>query len=273
MSYYLNKFFHSNGQIHLIDGITLYANKQMVQVDHLVVHENGFVIVESKSVADRILIKDDGQWIREFQGRQSGVRSPLIQAEIQAKELTSHLKRFERLFGSRIGSGLLLSHFDVVVAVSDSGIIEYPTSGRIENVLKADLVPGYIDNLIKFERHQYIENKMKLELAAQRHAYLIYCNRVSKFVKNRCLPDDCDDEELELWKDALSDFFDFPEHPLYLDKSEYFYYFYAPSIFMQAYREIIKEVEGVVLDYWRKVRLELAVKPPVAPPLKRSSAK
>lgn len=272
MSYYLRNFFQSNNQVFQIDDLTFYSKKQMVQIDHLIIHPNGVVVVESKSVADRIIIKNDGQWIREYRGQQSGVRSPIIQAEIQAKELRVHLRKYEQ----QLPGGWWGGEFDVIVAVSDSGIIEHPTDGKIPNLLKADLVPKYIDDIIKKNCCQFLDEDLKVNIAAQRHTYLNYCKRVRDFVKMGCLPDDCDVDEIELWGELYDEFADFPKHPAnaYPEQGEFFYYFFAPIHFFQNHRLIAGKISLSYSDYLRSLRIKLGPPdPPRSPIRQRPSVK
>jgi hypothetical protein len=108
-------------------------------MDHLVLHPFGLTIVESKSVAGSVQIKDDGQWIRWFAKQPQGMRSPVIQAEMQAmllRELLARTVKQKGFFDS--------VDMDVLVAISDSGTIQWPASGSVPQVCKADQVPERI---------------------------------------------------------------------------------------------------------------------------------
>ncbi len=67
------------------DGIT-------AQMDHLVIHQHGIIIIESKSVAGKLQVQDDGQWVRWYsQGagkdRSMGMPNPIKQAKLQGQTL------------------------------------------------------------------------------------------------------------------------------------------------------------------------------------------
>jgi hypothetical protein len=140
MAFYLKRFFGSDPDILVLNGIRLEADGDAAQVDHLVIHAHGLVIVESKSVHGKIQIKDDGQWIRWFGASQSrGMASPLTQARLQ--------ERFFRDFlGKAAKNEALFAKIpiDIYVAISDGGVIIWPKSGTVQGVCKADQVPDKI---------------------------------------------------------------------------------------------------------------------------------
>ena len=103
--------------------------------DHLVIHPFGLLIVESKSVTGSVQIKDDGQWIRWFNKQATGMRSPITQAQMQ-------LMLLKELLGASVKQKGFFDavRFDVLVAISDSGTIQWPTTGALPEVCKADQV-------------------------------------------------------------------------------------------------------------------------------------
>jgi hypothetical protein len=113
-------------------------------MDHLVLHPFGLLIVESKSVSDGVQITDDGQWMRWYNKKPSGMASPVTQAKIQAKLLKELLEKAvkQKGFFDQI-------QLDVLVAISDGGTITWPKSGALSEVCKADQVPERITQHIE----------------------------------------------------------------------------------------------------------------------------
>ncbi len=62
-------------------------------MDHLVLHPLGLLIVESKSVSDGVQITNDGQWMRWFNKKPSGMASPITQAQLQGRLLKELLEK------------------------------------------------------------------------------------------------------------------------------------------------------------------------------------
>lgn len=140
MAFYLKRFFDDAPDILVLNGIRLQIDDDAAQVDHLIIHPYGLAIVESKSVHGKVQIKDDGQWIRWFNGNQSkGIASPITQARLQEKffrKVLGRASKNEALFESL--------PIDIYVAISDDGVILWPQSGPITGVCKADQVPDLI---------------------------------------------------------------------------------------------------------------------------------
>lgn len=135
MAFYLRVDFDDSKEVHVLNSVRIELEDGAVQIDHVLVHPWGMIIVESKSVTGKVQIKDDGQWIRWFNDKSSGMESPLTQATIQAKRLRKHLNRMAKPenFFDQIP-------IDVLVAVSDKGVILQPKNGPVDGVWKADQI-------------------------------------------------------------------------------------------------------------------------------------
>lgn len=145
MAFYFKRFFGNDPNVLVLNGIRLEADGDAAQVDHLVIHSHGLAIVESKSVHGKIQIKDDGQWIRWFNGNQSrGMASPITQARLQERF-------FRQVLGKAAKNEALFAkiNVDLYVAISDSGVILWPQSGQVAGICKADQVPDKIVESIK----------------------------------------------------------------------------------------------------------------------------
>jgi hypothetical protein len=147
MAHYLKRFFGTSQEIDVLNYLRIDLKGEVAQMDHVVLHPFGLAIVESKSVAGSVQIKDDGQWIRWFNKQPQGMRSPVTQARMQAMLLRDLLSRTvkQKGFFDTVG-------FDVLVAISDTGTIQWPSSGPLPEVCKADQVPEKIQ--LKLEHHR-----------------------------------------------------------------------------------------------------------------------
>lgn len=139
MAHYLKRFFGGSSEVDVLNYLRIDLQGEVAQTDHLVLHPFGLTIVESKSVAGSVQIKDDGQWIRWFNKQPQGMRSPITQARMQGMLLRELLARTVKQKGF-----FDAVDFDVVVAISDSGTIQWPSSGSLPEVCKADQVPERI---------------------------------------------------------------------------------------------------------------------------------
>lgn len=139
MAFYLRRFFANSPDVDVLNHLRIELGGEVAQMDHLVIHPYGFIIVESKSVTGSVQIKDDGQWIRWYEKKPSGMQSPLTQARMQGmllKELLSSKVQQKGFFDQ--------VPVDVLVAISDQGTIQWPQTGALAEVCKADQVPERI---------------------------------------------------------------------------------------------------------------------------------
>jgi len=154
MAFYLKRAFSDKEDIFVLNDIRLERDGEVAQIDHLIIHSYGFIIVESKSVSSKVSVNKHAEWKRVYNNKESGMRSPIQQAKIQASFLTAYLEaKGNTLFKKSIIDKVIANpkyeyyKFDVLVAISDTGIIERDNI-NLPEVLKADAVPDQILELI-----------------------------------------------------------------------------------------------------------------------------
>lgn len=144
MAFYLKRFFGASSDVDILNYLRIDLAGEVAQMDHLVLHPYGLLVVESKSVSDGVQISDDGQWLRWFNKKPSGMPSPITQAKMQAALLKELLEKTVKQKGFFDDVRL-----DVLVAISDGGTIRWPASGALPEVCKADQVPERINQRIE----------------------------------------------------------------------------------------------------------------------------
>ncbi|MFG0244847.1 MAG: nuclease-related domain-containing protein [Phycisphaerales bacterium JB052] len=177
MAFYLHREFATDPALLILNDLRLVDPHQpehdgrpgVCQIDHLILHRWGAIIVESKSVTDEVSVRDDGaggdEWARRFHGREQGFPSPIQQARRQGEFLRSYLQRHRQELLGKVNAGLrtlakLVAGSDqrgfrnmpiqIIVAISDQGKIrrvnqwKEPTKPFRTFVSKADLVPAKI---------------------------------------------------------------------------------------------------------------------------------
>jgi ribosomal protein L37AE/L43A len=145
MAHYLRRAFADDPAVLVINGLRLQHDDDAAQIDHLILHSYGMVIVESKSVTTTLRVNAKGEWTRWYGGRAHGMASPVLQAERQRDFLRGYLRRDSAVLG---GKELAIN---VRVAISDTGVIQRPERAgldELECVYKADQIPGEIRELI-----------------------------------------------------------------------------------------------------------------------------
>lgn len=140
MAFYLRRFFGDNSDVFILHDFSVFHKREKAQIDHLIIHAGGFIIIESKSVASEIFVDDQMQWSRAYQGKHRGMRSPIVQCQMQEMLFKDNLKTYcDRKWANAPLSAL--------VAISDSGMIR--SSVSLGNVVKADQVPSKIRAILE----------------------------------------------------------------------------------------------------------------------------
>lgn len=165
MEFYLNRAFANHGSILVLNGIRIKYNNEVCQIDHLVVHDYGMFIVESKSVTSKVKINEDGSWERFWGAQSTGMPSPVLQAERQGKLLREFLDAHkEELLSKRLGIQRTFERMPIkiIVAISDKGKIGRSKHSENEFVLKADQVPGRIEEV--YNEQKKLDHPLSLSL-------------------------------------------------------------------------------------------------------------
>lgn len=158
MAFYLRRHFGEREAIYVINGLRLERKGDACQIDHLIVHPCGFVAIESKSVTTEVSIDGKGDWSRLTEGTWRGMPSPVNQAKLQLVLLREVLNDFApEVLGKIFGMEALQMRFgglqyDAYAAVSDNGIINWPTTDKYETVCKADGISALIQARIESYR-------------------------------------------------------------------------------------------------------------------------
>lgn len=151
MAFYLRREFKDDPQFLVFNNLRFEKAGDACQIDHLVLHRYGMVIIESKSVTTRIEVNELGEWKRLFNNAWQGMPSPILQAQRQEKFLKDYLeKHVETLLGKIL---FMQTHFtkmpiDILVAISDSGIINRPKNNKLDIVYKADQISDKVKAIV-----------------------------------------------------------------------------------------------------------------------------
>lgn len=135
MAFYLKRYFADDPEVFVLHDIRIEFNDDVAQMDHLIIHPAGMTIVETKSVAGKVQMKEDGQWLRWYNDRSSGMASPLIQAKLQMELLRKFLRS-----NTRQPEVIDRLPINFLVAISSQGVYIPPKSNPPPEVCKTDLV-------------------------------------------------------------------------------------------------------------------------------------
>ena len=152
LAFYLQRTFIDAPEIHVFNSLRFEADGDAAQIDHLILHPNGLIVIESKSVHAKVKINDRGEWLRLYQDRYQGMPSAKLQAERQVlflrRYLASHAGQW--LDASQRQPGSLADlPIDTLVAVSDGAVIDRPKNETHDYLVKAEAIPERINSLVR----------------------------------------------------------------------------------------------------------------------------
>lgn len=169
MAFYLRRTFQDNPDLRVFNGLRFQFGEDTAQIDHLVLHTWGVILVESKSVSTRVQVNAQEEWARWYDGHWEGMPSPLQQVRRQGEFLKHYLgAHAPQLLGKWLGLQRRFGSMtvDVLVAISDQGIIQR-VGGRgakaLPEVVKADQVTDRVREI--YERHREANSLKSLLLS------------------------------------------------------------------------------------------------------------
>jgi hypothetical protein len=152
VAFYLRRAFKDEAAVNIFNGLRLERDGDAAQIDHLVLHRYGAIVIESKSVTTRVEVNEHGEWKRWFDGTWKGMPSPIQQAKQQGIFLGRYLEAHaEVLLGKILGlqTHFGAMHLDHLIAISDNGIINRPKQDSLEPVCKADQITDKVKALLQ----------------------------------------------------------------------------------------------------------------------------
>lgn len=155
MEFYLRRAFAESPDVSVFNDMRFVRNGEVAQIDHLVLHRFGFVLVESKSVTGTIEVNPKLEFVRVFGGSRKGMKSPISQVQMQKQVLQNLLNDDKERLRRKVFLGTMQGDFSDTrfhnfVAISDQGEIRRKGCDPRE-LMKADRVTTEIQEII--ERH------------------------------------------------------------------------------------------------------------------------
>lgn len=186
MAFYLRRAFGESDDVHVFNDLRLERKGEFAQIDHLVLHRFGFVLIESKSVSGTIEVNGQLEFVRIAGGQRRGMQSPIQQVKLQADVLrllldeNKQILRRKVLFGLR-QAGFGDERFHRLVAISDGGEIKRNGANPPE-LVKADIVAENIRDLInRHDRALGLAGTVRMAFANKQEARQLDKDYLSPF--------------------------------------------------------------------------------------------
>ncbi|MBE2169824.1 MULTISPECIES: nuclease-related domain-containing protein [unclassified Cobetia] len=153
VAFHLRRAFGDDPEVVIFNDLRLKHGEENAQIDHLVMHPFGFIIIESKSITGEVRVNAAGEWQRSYRGNWSGLKSPLRQAELQQDILKRLLiEHRTRLMNKTLGlqGGFAGRQWKVLCAVSSNAIVHRAdmAKGVSAQVVKPEFLHEQVSGLI-----------------------------------------------------------------------------------------------------------------------------
>ena len=119
--------------LRVFNGLRFEMDNYAIQIDHLILHKYGIIVIENRSETADIDINLIGQWTQTYKSKSLRITSPLEQGERKMEFIRSvleHNHRFLRPKRNKVQENFKNLSFELIVAISDHGNIN-TSSGNI----------------------------------------------------------------------------------------------------------------------------------------------
>ncbi len=153
VAFQLRREFGEHKQIHVINDLRLEHHGERAQIDHLILHPYGFIIIESKSIVGEVTVNAAGEWSRSYQGNWIGIPSPIRQAELQKMVLGRLLAaNVEKVISKILGiqGGVGGRDWQVLCAVSSTAILHRDKMPKkvADRVVKTEFLAQKVKDIV-----------------------------------------------------------------------------------------------------------------------------
>lgn len=166
VAFQLRREFGEHKQIHVINDLRIEHHGERAQIDHLILHPYGFIIVESKSIVGEVTVNAAGEWSRSYQGNWMGMPSPIRQGELQKQFLHRLLRdNIKQVLGKMLGIQTTVGGRDwqVLCAVSSTAILHRDKMPKdvADRVVKTEFLAQKVIEVVGNILTEYLKAKPK----------------------------------------------------------------------------------------------------------------
>lgn len=154
VAFFLRRHFKDDSKVFVFNDLKFKHNDETAQIDHLILYPHGFILIESKSITGEVSVNQQEEWSRSYNGKWSGMASPIKQVELQQKLLKELLfKRRDEI----LDTFLLLQQgfggrcWDNLCAVSSNAIINRDNMPEIisAQLVKSEFLADKLKSIMK----------------------------------------------------------------------------------------------------------------------------
>lgn len=164
VAFYLRRAFKDDENILVLNDYRFAHNGETAQIDHLIMHRAGFIVIESKSIYGEVKVNHLGEWSRSYKGDWRGMPSPIRQAELQMTLLRDFLgANVECFLGKMLGLQMQVRHreWNVLCTVSSSCILHRKgmPSALSNQVVKSEFIADEVQKIGGYSHFGLLKGK------------------------------------------------------------------------------------------------------------------
>ncbi|MBL8338656.1 MAG: NERD domain-containing protein [Rhodoferax sp.] len=147
MAYFLRRHYRRNSEVDVLNDLRIPSGDALADLDHLLLHPFGFVLVAREPLSGAIRIDGEGRWQRWQKGVLVDAGSPITRAYVQLLMMKSTLDQRQQP-----RSDLDRLELDVLVVVPDEVPIQWPPTGVMVEVCRREEVADRVGRRLQHLR-------------------------------------------------------------------------------------------------------------------------
>jgi hypothetical protein len=163
---YLHEEFEADPDIHVFNQLFVLRNEQPVQIDHLIIHPFGIVILDSHSLVGDFLVDKDGRFLLRGRINAEGepitnegsrqIRSPVDRTGALVDLIAEMLRQNAAHLLNQPASVVEQCPINILVAVADQSVVRF-AGEKPEEIYNADFIQFAAREVIQRHRRACIE--------------------------------------------------------------------------------------------------------------------
>ena len=154
VAFYLSRAFKNRDDVAVFNDLRIEHDGEAAQIDHLVITTLGFCLIESKSIRAQVVVNKKGEWTRVYNGKKTGIPSPIKQVELQEKILKALLRENDdkilgKIFGL-IQTGFGGRLWKTICAISSDAVVDRDSMPKniSEKVWKSEFIADWVNKVM-----------------------------------------------------------------------------------------------------------------------------
>lgn len=160
VEYNLRFWYKDDPDIVIINNLRLEYNDRVAQIDHLIITQAGFMVIESKSFTGKILVEEDGSWYRVRKEGDEEVKEWIYNP---AEQNNRHITVIQDILNTKLTDKS--PRFINVIVINKAYVQTNTNKSNDFYIIRPDKLKGFIDNFKQFSTR--IDKNLLIPLAEE----------------------------------------------------------------------------------------------------------